>query len=91
MMPPIDLKRIRAETPGCETVLHFNNAGASLPPQPVYQALTDHLKLESRMGGYEAQAHAQEKIHRFYPAFSRLLRQAGPAPERGAPIIMTGR
>jgi cysteine desulfurase/selenocysteine lyase len=73
MMPPIDLKRIRAETPGCEAVLHFNNAGASLPPQPVYQALTDHLKLESRMGGYEAQAHAQEKIHRFYPAFSRLL------------------
>jgi len=73
MMPPIDLKRIRAETPGCEAVLHFNNAGASLPPQPVYQAVTDHLKLESRMGGYEAQAHAQEKIHRFYPAFSRLL------------------
>ena len=72
-MPPIDLKRIRAETPGCETVLHFNNAGASLPPQPVYQAVTDHLKLESRMGGYEAQAHAQEKLQRFYQAFACLL------------------
>lgn len=72
-MPPIDLKRIRAETPGCETVLHFNNAGASLPPQPVYQAVTDHLKLESRMGGYEAQAHAQEKLNRFYQAFACLL------------------
>ena len=72
-MPPIDLKRIRAETPGCETVLHFNNAGASLTPQPVYQAVTDHLKLESRMGGYEAQAHAQEKLNRFYQAFACLL------------------
>ena len=72
-MPPIDLKRIRAETPGCEAVLHFNNAGASLPPQPVYQAVTDHLKLESRMGGYEAQAHAQEKLQRFYQAFACLL------------------
>jgi selenocysteine lyase/cysteine desulfurase len=73
MMPPIDLKRIRAETPGCEAVLHFNNAGASLPPQSVYQAVTDHLKLESRMGGYEAQAHAQEKLQRFYQAFACLL------------------
>lgn len=72
-MSPIDLKRIRAETPGCEAVLHFNNAGASLPPQPVYQAVTDHLKLESRIGGYEAEAHAQEKLQRFYPAFARLL------------------
>ncbi len=72
-MPSIDLKRIRAETPGCEAVLHFNNAGASLPPQAVYQAVTDHLKLESRMGGYEAEAHAQEKLNRFYQAFAALL------------------
>lgn len=53
--------------------MHFNNAGASLPPQPVYQAVTDHLKLESRIGGYEAEAHAQEKLQRFYQAFARLL------------------
>ncbi len=72
-MSPIDLKRIRAETPGCAEVLHFNNAGASLPPKAVYQAVTDHLKLESRMGGYEAQAHAQEKLNRFYQAFASLL------------------
>jgi selenocysteine lyase/cysteine desulfurase len=73
MMSPIDLKRIRAETPGCVKVLHFNNAGASLPPKAVYQAVTDHLKLESRMGGYEAEAHAQEKLQRFYQAFACLL------------------
>jgi selenocysteine lyase/cysteine desulfurase len=73
MMPPIDLKRIRAETPGCEAVLHFNNAGASLPPTPVYQAVTEHLKLESIMGGYEAEAHAQQKLDGFYLAFARLL------------------
>ena len=72
-MSSIDLKKIRAETPGCEEVLHFNNAGASLPPQAVYQAVTDHLKLESRMGGYEAEAHAQEKLQRFYQAFAALL------------------
>jgi selenocysteine lyase/cysteine desulfurase len=72
-MSSIDLKRIRAETPGCTEVLHFNNAGASLPPKAVYQAVTDHLKLESRMGGYEAEAHAQEKLNQFYAVFARLL------------------
>jgi selenocysteine lyase/cysteine desulfurase len=73
MMSSIDIKRIRADTPGCAELLHFNNAGASLPPKAVYQAVTDHLKLESKMGGYEAEAHAQEKLHRFYRAFARLL------------------
>ena len=72
-MSPIDLKRIRAETPGCKEVLHFNNAGASLPPMVVYQAITDHLELESRIGGYEAEAQAHEKLLRFYHAFARLL------------------
>jgi selenocysteine lyase/cysteine desulfurase len=73
MMSPIDIKRIRAETPACAEVLHFNNAGASLPPQAVYEAVTDHLKLESKIGGYEAEAHAQEKLNRFYQAFAALL------------------
>ena len=72
-MSSIDIERIRKETPGCADVLHFNNAGASLPPRTVYQAVTDHLKLESRIGGYEAEAHAQEKLNRFYAAFACLL------------------
>ena len=72
-MSAIDIKRIREETPGCADVIHFNNAGASLPPSAVYQAVTDHLKLESKLGGYEAEAQAQEKLDRFYQAFARLL------------------
>jgi len=72
-MSPIDIKQIRAETPACAEVLHFNNAGASLQPQAVYQAVTGHLKLENKIGGYEAEAHAQEKLNRFYQAFATLL------------------
>jgi selenocysteine lyase/cysteine desulfurase len=73
-----DLERARRETPGCEQVLHFNNAGASLMPQPVIEAVIDHLKLEARLGGYEAAEQAAQAIERFYEVTARLL-GCGPA------------
>ena len=72
-MNQIDVARIRAETPGCSEVLHFNNAGSSLPPDAVHQAVVNHLELERTAGGYEAEARSQEKIERFYTAFATLL------------------
>ena len=72
-MNKIDLARIRRETRGCENVVHFNNAGASLMPDPVYQAVIDHLELERTIGGYEAKTVAQDKFDHFYHAFARLL------------------
>ena len=46
----IDLASVRADTPNCEKLLHLNNAGASLIPQPVYDAVLEHLALEQRIG-----------------------------------------
>jgi len=51
----IDLAAVRADTPNCENLLHFNNAGASLAPQPVYDSVIAHLELEQRIGSYEAE------------------------------------
>ena len=69
----IDVQRARRETPGCEHVTHLNNAGASLPPQPVLDAVIGHLQLEARVGGYEAHEQNEQAIDRFYGAAADLV------------------
>ncbi len=69
----LDIERIRRETPGCERILHFNNAGASLPPQAVTEAMIDYLRLESERGGYEAELESEAAIANTYSALAKLL------------------
>jgi selenocysteine lyase/cysteine desulfurase len=69
----IDIAKLRSDTPACETLIHFNNAGAALMPNPVYQTLTDHLELERQIGGYEAAAKAATELDAFYSEFASLL------------------
>jgi cysteine desulfurase/selenocysteine lyase len=69
----LDVRRLRAQTPGCAAVLHLNNAGASLPTQRTLAAVVEHLQLEARIGGYEAAAEAAERIDAFYPAAAALI------------------
>jgi selenocysteine lyase/cysteine desulfurase len=69
----IDVARARRETPGCEHVLHFNNAGAALMPQPVLDATVDYLRLEAEIGGYEAADREEAALERVYGAAAELL------------------
>lgn len=69
----IDLERARRETPGCERVIHFNNAGAALMPRPVLDAVIGHLQLEAHMGGYEAAERARPTIEHVYDAVAGLI------------------
>lgn len=73
MPNPFDLTRARAETPGCAHVMHFNNAGAGLMPQPVLDAQLHHLQLEAEIGGYEAAWQEEAKIEHTYDAIAQLL------------------
>jgi cysteine desulfurase / selenocysteine lyase len=69
----IDLSQARAETPGVNHVAHLNNAGASLAPRSVIDAMTSHLELECRVGPYEAAELAQEAVDRGHTALAELL------------------
>ena len=72
-MNSIDLNRVRAETRGCTQVIHFNNAAASLMPDPVVDAVNDHLELERTIGGYEAMQQRSEQCEGYYKSFARLF------------------
>jgi cysteine desulfurase/selenocysteine lyase len=69
----MDLAQIRKDTPGCEEVIHFNNAGAALMPHPVLDAVTNHLQLESRIGGYEAEYRQENSIEHVYDSIAKLI------------------
>ncbi|MER7719825.1 aminotransferase class V-fold PLP-dependent enzyme [Streptomyces flaveolus] len=68
-----DLARARADTPGAAHVVHLNNAGASLAPRAVTDAMTRHLALESTVGAYEAAERAHEAVARAHDALAALL------------------
>jgi len=69
----LDVPKLRADTPGVANVLHFNNAGAALPPRPVLDAHTGHLRREAEIGAIEAMVEAADQSADFYPAIAALI------------------
>jgi selenocysteine lyase/cysteine desulfurase len=69
----LQIEHLRAETPGVQHCLHFNNAGAALMPQPVLNAIYQHLQLEAEIGGYDAKDVAHDEIEQFYDVTAKLL------------------
>jgi selenocysteine lyase/cysteine desulfurase/glycine/D-amino acid oxidase-like deaminating enzyme len=52
---------------------HLNAAGASLPSELVLDTVTAHLRLEARLGGYEAAVARQRGLQQVYERVARLL------------------
>ncbi len=71
--PRLNVPELRADTPGCAHRVHLNNAGASLMPRPVLDAVRNHLELEANIGGYEAEAERQPEIQSAYEAVAMLI------------------
>ena len=72
-MTPLDIDRLRAETRGTRAVNHLNNAGASLVPDPVRKVVLEHLDLEARIGGYEAEAARHSELQSVYDSVGTLI------------------
>jgi cysteine desulfurase/selenocysteine lyase len=70
----LDIEQLRAQTPGCAQVLHFNNAGAGLMTRQTLRAVTGHLELEAQIGGYEAHDKQISGMEHFYDATASLLK-----------------
>lgn len=64
---------LRAATPGCQDLIHVNNAGAALPSDATVQTVVDHLHLEARLGGYRARAEAAQDYAALYDRLQCLL------------------
>ena len=69
----LDVGALRAETPGCANVVHFNHAGSSLMPQSVLDAVVNHTVREAEIGGYEAEEEAIERIDAVYDQAAALI------------------
>lgn len=76
---PID--DVRAETPGVDHVVHFNNAGSALPTRGVLDTVLAHLRREAEIGGYEAAAEAADALDAVYGSVAALI---GGRPEQVA-------
>ncbi len=57
--------------------IHLNNAGASLMPRPVCEAVFAHLRREIMMGGYEAADAAAGAIEQAHEDVASLIGAAG--------------
>lgn len=69
----LDVDSLRADTPGVAHVNHLNNAGSSLQPLPVANAVRDYLDEELVRGGYETADARGDGIEDFYPAVGDLI------------------
>jgi len=70
---PIDVDRARADTPGCELVVHLNHAGTSLAPRPVLDAQVEWLQAEALTGGYELAADRDAELQATYDEVAALI------------------
>ena len=69
----IDIAKARRDTPATAKIVHFNNAGAALPPQPVVAAQIAHIQREAEIGGYEAADEAQPRVAKIYASIARMI------------------
>jgi len=67
------VQQLRSETKGTAGKIHFNNAGASLPPDVVVDTVVNYLHQEAVTGGYELEYALREQLDNTYALIARLI------------------
>src|SRR5258708_23855669 len=68
-----EIQQLRAETRGTAERIHFNNAGASLPPDVVPGTIITYLQEEATYGGYETEYKYSEQQDDDYKPIDRVI------------------
>ncbi|WP_169564341.1 aminotransferase class V-fold PLP-dependent enzyme [Microbacterium indicum] len=71
--PAVDVAAERKRTRGAGVSHHLNAAGSALPTSTVVDTVVEHLKLEERVGGYEAAARVTDRLERVYASAATLV------------------
>ena len=69
----LDVAALRADTPGCDNVMHLNNAGAALQPRPVLETVTSYIRREGEIGGYETAEEYLDYLEGIYTTIAMLI------------------
>lgn len=70
----MNIEQLRKDTPHCNDLTHFNNAGAALPSKFVNESILEFLEAESRIGGYEIVEERAKQIGEFYTEAAALIK-----------------
>ena len=54
-------------------MVHLNNAGTALSPDPVNSVVLEYLRLEQEIGGYEAEVLKNNELEQVYVSLARLI------------------
>jgi selenocysteine lyase/cysteine desulfurase len=68
-----EIQQLRTETKGTTVKVHFNNAGASLPPDAVVETVITYLNDEAIYGGYETEYKYKDQLDNTYSLIARLI------------------
>lgn len=69
----LEVQKLRTETKGTKEIVHFNNAGSSLPPDVVVNSVVNYLQEEAAKGGYETEAKYQNELNNTYNLIAKLI------------------
>jgi len=68
-----EVQQFRADTKGTAQRIHFNNAGASLPPDVVVETMINYLNEEAIYGGYETEFKYKDQLDNTYSLIAQLI------------------